>query len=66
MNNETTETKLSGHIKKAVTAIEKEIFRLNTKVVKWEDKAINAYKEVEILRSEIEGLQAQISKLKGE
>lgn len=63
MEETATKTKLSGHIKTAVNAIEKEIFRLNVKVKKLEDKAIAAYQEVEELKKEIEGLKEQQAKL---
>lgn len=67
MNNETQEQKpLTKHIQTAITAIEKEIFRLNHKVVKLEERAHGAELEAGLLRDEIAGLKEQISKLKGE
>lgn len=64
---ETTETKpLTKHIQTAVNAIQKEIDRKRTKANKLHEKALYLEHEASVTITEIEGLEEQISKLKGE
>lgn len=61
-----TETKLTGHIATACKAIQKQIDKYYERILVLQGKAQAATNEIEALRSEIAGLEEQISKLKGQ
>lgn len=64
---ETTETKpLTKHIQTAVNAIQKQIDKYESQREKLQKKIQEAQNEDKDIYSSIEGLQEQISKLKGE
>lgn len=66
MENLTEQKPLTKHIQTAVNAIEKEIEKRQNKVLRFTEKAAEYEYAAEELRQSISGLQAQISKLKGE